>query len=469
MTARGRRKERKGLFHMGQGDVRNGTGGIGGIEGGDKDIAIHPRDERVWALLREIPLAGREPSAGDEPGRIARDLIGRLGPSGEEPFRAVVRKAAGGDAFHVDILSGRPETVAELQILPADLRLRMNRPPIMDGAPEDPVLRLPEGAGAAGVEPGCILCDARVPAGQSDMFSLNVLWLGREPMYAGRTYRLSAAGREYAALVGKLKNRIDPETSLPLAARQLERGDVGQVEIEVNGNLVFDTHDVRSPFSVVVFRGEPDDEIRGIGIIRFALRRASNVRWQEMEIDKARRAAALGQKPLVLWFTGLSGCGKSTVASIVERKLHEMGRHTYVLDGDNVRHGLCRDLGFTRADRVENMRRVTEVARLMTDAGLIVLVTFISPFREERDRARKSFDGDEFVEVFVDTPLEICEARDEKGLYAKARAGLIPNFTGVDSPYEPPESPEIHLRGASLSPEEMAERVLEWLKARNLI
>jgi bifunctional enzyme CysN/CysC len=204
-------------------------------------------------------------------------------------------------------------------------------------------------------------------------------------------------------------------------------------------------------------------------MIEFGLRRATNLRWQELSINKAARAVLKEQKPCVLWFTGLSGAGKSTIANALEKRLHAMGRHTYLLDGDNVRHGLNKDLGFTDADRVENIRRVAEAARLFVDAGLIVMVSFISPFRSERRMARDLFDAGEFIEIFVDTPLEVCEARDPKGLYGKARAGLIANFTGIDSSYEPPERAELRLDTSKSQPETLAETVLAELRRRDLI
>jgi bifunctional enzyme CysN/CysC len=204
----------------------------------------------------------------------------------------------------------------------------------------------------------------------------------------------------------------------------------------------------------------------GAGIVHFALRRADNVHWQALDVTRSSRAAIKGQRPCVVWFTGLSGAGKSTIANLVEKRLHAMGRHTFILDGDNVRHGLNRDLGFTEADRVENIRRAADVARLMTDAGLIVLVSFISPFRAERRMARDRMADGEFIEVFVDTPLEEAERRDPKGLYRKARAGEIRNFTGIDSPYEPPEEAEVVIHGAIASPEEAADLVVEALRDR---
>ncbi len=446
------------------GYASNGFVEVGIVE---KEEAARMQDRKIWEALRGVGADELKGVDDDALHRVMSGVFSDLRGERDGPLRARVRSRGEGSeaVFHVDVLSGRPDASADVQVLPAGVQMDMA---LLDGGGGQgrAVVSL---SGDGRVEPGSILCDARFPAAQSDMFSLNVLWLGAEPMYAGRTYRISTVSGEFSALVGKLKNRIDPQTFLPLATKQLERAAVGQVEIELDGTLIFDTHDVLSPLAHVLFKDDEGKRVLGFGVVRFALRRASNIRWQELELDKTQRAAGLGQKPLVLWFTGLSGCGKSTVASLLEKKLHAMGKHTYILDGDNVRHGLCKDLGFTKADRVENMRRVTEVAKLMTDAGLIVLVTFISPFRDERSRARKSFEDGEFIEIFVDTPLEVCEARDIKGLYAKARAGLIRNFTGIDSPYEPPENPEIRLPGSQLTVEQMTNRIIAWLQDRRLI
>ena len=437
---------------------------------GGGETKPHFRDRRVWASLERILAERASLKSGANVRNILVPLFEKYPFSDETFFRAVIGTAKEEKGvFELDVLSGHAFSGMEVRILPSGRTSRMELPGGAEAGKTGSrcmTVRLQD------VEDACrgnLVCDAEMPAGQSDMFSLNVLWLGREPMFAGRTYGLSALTGEYSALVGKLKHKVDPDSGLPLAARKLERGEIGQVEIELDGSVIFDTHDVHSPLAGVFFRDGKTGQILGVGVIRFALRRASNIRWQELELDKALRAASLGQKPLVLWFTGLSGCGKSTVANLLEKRLHDLGKHTYLLDGDNIRHGLCKDLGFTRADRIENMRRITEVAKLMADAGLIVLVAFISPFRDERQRARKSFEPEEFIEIFVDTPLEICEARDIKGLYAKARAGLIRNFTGVDSPYEPPEKPEIRLPGAELTPEEMTDRIISWLKDQKLI
>jgi bifunctional enzyme CysN/CysC len=245
--------------------------------------------------------------------------------------------------------------------------------------------------------------------------------------------------------------------------------EIGVCNISVDRNIAFDPYTESRATGGFAMIDRMTNNTVGLGLINFELRRASNIHWEAMDIDKSARAEAKGQKPVILWFTGLSGAGKSTIANIVEQRLHARGNHTITLDGDNVRHGLNRDLGFTEADRVENVRRVGEVSKLMVDAGLITLSCFISPFRSERKMARERVDADEFVEVFVDTPIEVAEARDAKGLYAKARAGEIKNFTGIDSPYEAPETPEIHLEMTGQSAEDAAGTVIKWLESHGYI
>jgi bifunctional enzyme CysN/CysC len=253
---------------------------------------------------------------------------------------------------------------------------------------------------------------------------------------------------------------VDINTLEHLAAEKLELNEIGVCEVLLDQPIGFDAYAVNRATGGFILIDRITNDTVGAGLLHFALRRAQNVHWQALDIDRAARAAIKGQNPAVLWFTGLSGAGKSTIANLVEKKLHAARRHTFVLDGDNVRHGLNKDLGFTNQDRVENIRRVAEVARLMSDAGLIVLVSFISPFQSERRMARSLMAEGEFIEVYVDTPLAVAEARDEKGLYGKARRGELKNFTGIDSPYEPPEQPEIHIDTTRITARAAADQIV---------
>ena len=300
----------------------------------------------------------------------------------------------------------------------------------------------------------------------SDQFVADVLWFDGQPLLPGRRYRFKLATRATGVVISELRHRLDPETLQPLAARQLEMNDIGQVALAVDAPLPFAPYrDDRTLGGFLLIDAATQATV-GAGMIRHGLRRADNLRWQAFDVDRRMRAAQKGQQPLCIWFTGLSGAGKSTIANLVERGLVERGLHTFLLDGDNVRHGLNRDLGFTDADRVENLRRVGEVARLMTEAGLVVLVSFIAPFRAERAAARGLFAEGDFLEAFVDTPLAEAERRDVKGLYAKARAGELPNFTGIDSPYEPPEAPELRLDTIRHDAQALADQVIAAVLAR---
>ncbi|MBK9536963.1 MAG: sulfate adenylyltransferase subunit CysN [Flavobacteriales bacterium] len=292
---------------------------------------------------------------------------------------------------------------------------------------------------------GDVLVADEAPAEVADQFEARLLWMGEHAMSPGRQYLMKQACREVTATITGIKYREDVNTGGHLAAKTLELNEIATVDISTSSPLVFEPYGTNRILGSFILIDKLTFETVGAGMIDFALRRASNIHWQALELDRAARAGIKHQKPRCIWFTGLSGSGKSTIADLLEKRLHAEGKHTYILDGDNVRHGLNRDLGFTEADRVENVRRVAEVARLMVDAGLIVLVSFISPYRNERRMARDLFAEGEFVEVFVDTPLEECERRDVKGLYAKARRGELKNFTGVDSDYEPPLAPEVHL------------------------
>jgi bifunctional enzyme CysN/CysC len=298
----------------------------------------------------------------------------------------------------------------------------------------------------------------------SDQIAAHLIWMGEEPLLPGRSYLLKAGARTVGAAVSELKHQVDVDTFKTLAAKTLALNDIGLCNLSLSESIAFDLYDANRTTGSFILIDRFTNATVAAGMIRFGLRRATNIHWQALDVNKDARAGALGQRPVILWFTGLSGAGKSTIANLVEKKLHLAGRHTYLLDGDNVRHGLNRDLGFTDVDRVENIRRVGETAKLFVDAGLIVLVSFISPFRSERAMARELVGEGEFLEVFVEVPLEVAEARDPKGLYKKARAGEIAHFTGIDSPYEPPLAPDIRLDTTTASAEELAERVVSRLR-----
>jgi bifunctional enzyme CysN/CysC len=320
---------------------------------------------------------------------------------------------------------------------------------------------------------GTVLAAAAQRPELADQVAAHVVWAGKEPMLPGRPYRLRICGRTTTAQISSLRYKLNPADLTHVAARRLEAGDVGFCNLSFSAAMIFDAHETAGKGQAQTSQFEVEDassgEILGAGHIAFTLRRSTNIHWQALAVDKSTRASLKGQRPCCLWFTGLSGSGKSTVASLLEKRLTALQRHTYTLDGDNVRHGLNRDLGFTDADRVENIRRVVEVSKLFVEAGLIVMVSFISPFRAERRMARDVFAAGEFIEIFVDTPIDVCERRDVKGLYKKARAGQLKNFTGIDSPYEPPENPEITLNGAAATAEELVERVLQELSRRNML
>lgn len=310
---------------------------------------------------------------------------------------------------------------------------------------------------------GDLLAEGKSRPDFADQFEARVVWMHEEPLLPGRNYLMKSGALTVPVQVTTLKHKVDINTHDLLPGKSLNLNEVGVCNFSTSKPFAFDPYDAIKGTGNFILIDRFSNATVGAGMIDFSLRRAANIHWQHVDIDKAARAEQKGQTPKVLWFTGLSGAGKSTVANLVEKKLYDLGKHSYLLDGDNVRHGLNRDLGFTDADRVENIRRVAEVARLFADAGLIVLVSFISPFRSERAMARELFGAGEFVEIFVDTPLEVCESRDPKGLYKKARSGELINFTGIDSDYEPPESAEIVLRAAESSPEELAEQVIRYL------
>jgi bifunctional enzyme CysN/CysC len=307
---------------------------------------------------------------------------------------------------------------------------------------------------------GQVIAAADAPPQIADQFEATIVWMSDEEMLPGRPYWLKIGAQSVTASLAQPKYQVNVDTLEHLAARTLELNAIGVANLSVDRPIAFAPYQQNHDLGGFILIDKISNATVAAGFIHFALRRASNVHWQAIDISREAQARQKAQSPRVLWFTGLSGAGKSTIANLVQKRLFALGRHSFILDGDNVRHGLTKDLGFTDADRVENIRRVGEVAKLMTDAGLIVLTAFISPFRAERRMVREMLEKGEFVEVFIDTPLDEAEKRDVKGLYKKARAGELSNFTGIDSPYEPPENPEIRIDTTVLSPEAAAEFIV---------
>lgn len=313
---------------------------------------------------------------------------------------------------------------------------------------------------------GDVICAAAEPAEVADQFQARILWMADADMLPGRRYILKIGSKMVTATVLDLKFGIDVNTLEDRPAKTLGLNDFGVITLALDQPIAFDPYDTNRETGGFILIDRMSNGTVGLGLIDFALRRAGNIHWQALDVDRVALAQQKDQKPAVIWFTGLSGSGKSTIANALQQKLYAMGKHTFVLDGDNVRHGLNQDLGFTDADRVENIRRVSNVAKLMSDAGLITLVSFISPFRSERQMARNMMAEGEFVEIFVDTPLEIAEQRDVKGLYKRARAGEIKNFTGLDSPYEAPQNAEIRIDTVDQSAEQSADQIVDWMRER---
>ena len=311
---------------------------------------------------------------------------------------------------------------------------------------------------------GDMFASATAPPGIADQFEATIVWMSEDEMLGGRPYLMKIGAKTVGVTMVAPKYKVNVNTLEHLAARTLHLNEIGVCNLNLDQPIAFDPYAENRETGGFILIDRMTNNTIGAGLIHFALRRSQNIHWQAIEVDKRAHAALKGQRPCVVWFTGLSGAGKSTIANLVEKRLHALGRHTYLLDGDNVRHGLNRDLGFTEADRVENIRRVAEVSRLMVDAGLIVLVAFISPFRAERRMARELVKSGEFCEVYVETPLPVAEQRDVKGLYAKARRGELKNFTGIDSPYEPPEHAEVRIDTTSVAPEDAAESIVARLR-----
>ena len=370
------------------------------------------------------------------------------------------------------LASGVLEAGQPVRILPSGRQTRVARIVDIDGdrpraqAGESVTFTLED---EVDLSRGDLVCAIDSPAEVADQFECTLVWMADEPMLPGRPYLVKIGTRTLGATVTEPKYKLNVNTLEHLAAKQLGLNEIGVCNLALDRAVPFDAYaDNRATGGFIVIDRMTNNTV-GAGMLHFALRRAHNIHPQHLDVDRAARSAIKGQEPVLLWFTGLSGAGKSTIANLVEKKLLAQGRHSYLLDGDNVRHGLNKDLGFSAADRVENIRRVAEVARLMVDAGLIVLTAFISPFRAERRMARALLPQGRFIEVHVDTPLSVAEARDVKGLYAKARRGELKNFTGINSPYEPPEAPELRVDTSTMSVEEAAGLVLALLRARGSI
>jgi bifunctional enzyme CysN/CysC len=356
-----------------------------------------------------------------------------------------------GDAIRV-LPSGKTSTIARIVSMDGDLSEAV--------AGQSVTLTL---ADEIDCSRGDVIAAADAPPQVADQFEATLVWMADEPMIPGRGYWLKLGTQTVSASVQAPKYQVNVNTMEHLAAKSLDLNAIGVAELTTDRGIVFEPYADSRTMGGFILIDKLSNATVAAGMLNFSLRRAQNVHWQALDITREAHANLKNQKPAVLWFTGLSGAGKSTIANLVEKRLHRMNRHTFLLDGDNVRHGLNKDLGFTEADRIENIRRVGEVARLMADAGLIVITAFISPFRAEREMVRKMLPDGEFIEVHIDTPLAEAERRDVKGLYRKARAGELKNFTGIDSPYEPPERPEIRIDTTAMTPEAAAELIVEWL------
>ena len=356
-----------------------------------------------------------------------------------------------GDKIRV-LPSGTESTVSRIVTYDGDLGLA--------GAGRSITLTL---ADEIDISRGDIITSADSPCSSADQFQARILWMDDSAMASGRQYVYKSNSQTTSMTLGKLKHRIDVNTLEELPAKELDMNEIGVCNISLSSRVAFDPYDSDPVMGGFVIVDRMTNNTVGMGLIDYALRRADNIHWQSMDVTKQSRAEQKGQRPRLVWFTGLSGSGKSSIANVLEKKLQAMGRHTITLDGDNIRHGLNRDLGFTKVDRVENIRRVGETSKLMVEAGLICISSFISPFASERDTVREMLEEGEFIEVFVDTPLEVCEERDVKGLYAKARAGELPNFTGISSPFEAPQNPEIRIDTTQMSAEEAAEQIIDYL------
>ena len=408
------------------------------------------------ATYLETVEAGRDAVTG--PFRLSVQLVTRPDPG----FRGYAGIITGGTVRPGD----------EVRVLPSAATATVERIVTWDGdlpaaeAGQSVTLTLDR---EIDISRGDMIASAADPAGLADQFEAHLVWMHSDPLLPGRPYLMKLGSTTATCTVTHIKHGINVNTLERTPATTLAVNDIAVANIATDRRLPFDPYQANRETGGFVLIDRLTNVTVGAGMIDFALRRSDNIQWQALDVTKEAHVALKGHRPGVVWFTGISGAGKSTIANALERRLHALGCHTATLDGDNVRHGLNRDLGFTDADRVENIRRVAEVAKLMVDAGLLVLVSFISPFRAERDSARALVEAGEFVEVFVDTPLDVAEGRDRKGLYRKARAGSLPHFTGIDSPYEPPPSPEVRIDTVTTNVEESVDQIVTQLRAQGIV
>lgn len=399
---------------------------------------------------------------------VELDEVALQGRAFRMPVQWVNRPDSNFRGFAGFITSGRVRPGDPISVLPSGRRTTVSRIVTFDGdraeavAGESVTLTF---ADEIDCSRGDVLAASAAPASVADQFQTTLVWMGDAPLLPGRPYWLKLGAQTVTATVHPPKYQVSVNTMEHLAAKTLELNAIGVANVATDRMITFEPYEADKSLGGFILIDKMTHATVAAGLINFALRRSDNVHWQALEITREHHAAVKGQKPAVLWLTGISGAGKSTLGNMVSKKLAALGRHTFLLDGDNIRHGLNRDLGFTQADRVENIRRVGEVVKLMTDAGLIVITAFISPFRAERQMVRQMMAPGEFIEVFVDTPLADAEARDVKGLYKKARSGKLKNFTGIDSPYEAPESPELHIDTTKMTLEEATDAIVAMLRA----
>ncbi|MFP5447530.1 MAG: sulfate adenylyltransferase subunit CysN [Alphaproteobacteria bacterium] len=420
------------------------------------DNITEPSDKAPWykgpPLLPHLESLDVEDDLREKPFRMPVQWVNR--PDLDfRGFSGLIATGTIAPGDRVKVLpSGRESTVARIVTMTGDLPRAV--------AGQSVTITLTD---EIDISRGDVLSIAGQPPEVADQFEATIVWMDDEAMLPGRPYLMKIGTRMVGASITEPKYKVNVNTLEHLAAKRLELNEIGVCNLSLDAPIAFDAYQDNHTLGGFILVDRISNRTVGAGMLHFALRRSQNIHWQATDVSKASRAAQKGQKGRVVWLTGLSGAGKSTIANLVEKRMQADGRHTYLLDGDNVRHGLNKDLGFTEEDRVENIRRVAEVSKLMVDAGLIVLVSFISPFRAERRMARELMEDGEFVEVYVATPLAVAEQRDVKGLYAKARAGQLKNFTGIDSPYEEPEHAEITVDTTTLSPEQAAEEIVAWL------